>query len=170
MIPVGLRHGYSFPRRDHRSRLQRGVHRHLRRLERVWVDQPIYFVTTCTARRRPTLASVETAAVLAEEWQSARERHGWAIGRYVILPDQVHYFGSDELDAKPLRKFMHPWKQWTSKRLVRELKFAVSRLAGGIFRSHIAIERELRPEMGIRARESCTSRFRRQTRAVALSR
>jgi putative transposase len=97
----------------------------LRRLERVWVDQPIYFITTCTARRRPTLASVEAAAVLVEEWRSARERHGWATGRYVIMPNHVHFFGAAELDAKPLLKFMQLWKQWTSKRLARELKFAV---------------------------------------------
>jgi hypothetical protein len=24
------------------------VHKHLRRLERVWIDWPIYFITTCT--------------------------------------------------------------------------------------------------------------------------
>jgi hypothetical protein len=28
------------------------VHKHLRRLERIWVDAPIYFVTTCTKNRR----------------------------------------------------------------------------------------------------------------------
>ena len=55
-------------------------------------------------------------------WRSARERHGWAVGRYVIMPDHVHFFCSAELDAKPLPKFMQSWKQWTSKRVARELK------------------------------------------------
>ena len=39
------------------------------------------------------------------------------------MPDHVHFFCATELDAKPLPKFMQLWKQWTSKRLVRELKF-----------------------------------------------
>jgi putative transposase len=98
------------------------MHRHLHRLHRVWIEHPIYFVTTCTFRRRTILASSEIAAVFSDEWRNARERHGWAIGRYVIMPDHVHFFCSAELDAKPLPKFMQFWKQWTSKRIARELK------------------------------------------------
>jgi len=59
---------------------------------------------------------------LIDEWRNAREHHGWAIGRYVIMPDHVHFFCSAELDAKSLPKFMQSWKQWTSKRIDRELK------------------------------------------------
>ena len=97
------------------------MHRHLRRLHRIWVDHPIYFVTTCTFQRRPILTSPQISAILIDEWRSARERHGWAVGRYVIMPDHVHFFCSAELDAKPLPQFMQSWKQWTSKRIAREL-------------------------------------------------
>lgn len=97
------------------------MHKHLRRLNRVWIDWPIYFITTCTFKRRAILASKEAAQVLVDEWQSARDRHGWAIGRYVIMPDHVHFFCSGELDAKALPTFMQAWKQWTSKRMAREL-------------------------------------------------
>lgn len=38
------------------------------------------------------------------------------------MPEHVHFFCAAELNAKPLPKFMQLWKQWTSKRLVRELK------------------------------------------------
>jgi putative transposase len=100
------------------------VHRHLRRLHRVWVDDPIYFVTTCTFQRRRILTSPKIAAVLVEECRNARERHGWAIGRYVVLPDHVHFFCSSELDAKPLPSFLQAWKQWTSKRIASELDIA----------------------------------------------
>jgi REP element-mobilizing transposase RayT len=96
------------------------VHRHLRRLHRVWIDYPIYFVTTCSFRRRAVFASASIAAILVNEWHAARARHGWAIGRYVIMPDHVHFFCSAELDAKPLPKFMQSWKQWTSKRIKQE--------------------------------------------------
>ena len=100
------------------------MHKHLRRLERVWIDWPIYFITTCTSKRRPILASKEVAKILVDEWRSAHDRHGWAIGRYVIMPDHVHFFCSAELDAKTLPAFMQGWKQWTSKRIARELNFS----------------------------------------------
>jgi REP-associated tyrosine transposase len=97
------------------------MHRHLRRLERVWIDWPIYFVTTCTFNRRPILTATEIANILIEEWKAAHSSHGWAVGRYVIMPDHVHLFCSAEMDAKPLPKFVQAWKQWTSKRITREL-------------------------------------------------
>jgi putative transposase len=111
--------------RHHRCRAtDERMHQHLRRLERVWIDWPIYFITTCTFKRRVILASREVAGVLADEWRNAHERHGWAIGRYVIMPDHVHFFCSAELDAKTLPTFMQAWKQWTSKRMARELKLS----------------------------------------------
>jgi putative transposase len=99
------------------------VHKHLRRLERLWVDWPVYFITTCTLRRHKILAGRDIAQVLVDEWRSARDRHGWAIGRYVIMPDHVHFFCSAESDAKTLPAFMQRWKEWTSKRMSRELNF-----------------------------------------------
>src|SRR5205809_3852262 len=74
------------------------MHRHLRRLERVWIDAPMYFVTTCTKNRNTVLARNEVAEILLEEWRGARDRHGWAVGRYVIMPDHVHFFCRPELD------------------------------------------------------------------------
>ena len=38
------------------------------------------------------------------------------------MPDHVHFFCSAELDSKPLPKLMQFWKQWTSKRMSRELE------------------------------------------------
>src|SRR5437762_4941201 len=100
------------------------MHKHLRRLERVWVDWPIYFITTCTLERRKILASKEITAILIGEWRDAHSRHGCAIGRYVIMPDHVHFFCSAELGAKPLPIFMQRWKEWSSKRISRELKLS----------------------------------------------
>jgi putative transposase len=100
------------------------MRKHLRRLERVWIDWPVYFITTCTFNRRLILASEKVAKILTEEWCSAHDRHGWAIGRYVIMPDHVHFFCSAELAAKSLPVFMQAWKQWTSKRMARALNFS----------------------------------------------
>jgi hypothetical protein len=60
------------------------MHQHLRRLGRIWIDAPIYFVTACTKHRRQVLASDSVAGILIEEWGTAQERHWWAVGRYVI--------------------------------------------------------------------------------------
>jgi len=97
------------------------MHKHLRRLQRVWIDWPIYFITTCTFKRRAILASKEAAAILTDTWRNARSRHGWAIGRYVIMPN---LFCSAELGAKTLPMFVQAWEQWTSKRIKRELNLA----------------------------------------------
>jgi len=100
------------------------MHKHLRWLQRVWIDWPIYFITTCTFKRRAILASKEAAAILTDTWRNARSRHGWAIGRYVIMPNHVHFFCSAELGAKTLPMFVRAWNQWTSKRIKRELNLA----------------------------------------------
>jgi REP element-mobilizing transposase RayT len=93
------------------------VHRHLRRLDRVWIDHPIYFVTTCTRLRKAILTQTDVTQILMHEWREARDRHGWAIGRYVIMPDHVHFFCAAERDAKPLAAFAGCWKEWTSKKI-----------------------------------------------------
>ena len=97
------------------------MHKHLRRLERVWIDWPVYFITTCTLKRREILASKEVAKILTDGLRDARDRHGWAVGRYVIMPDHVHFFCSAEADAKTLSEFMQRWKEWTSKGIARGL-------------------------------------------------
>jgi REP-associated tyrosine transposase len=98
------------------------VHRHLRRLHRIWIDHPIYFVTTCTFRRRKILTDANIAPILVNELSTARDRHRWAIGRYVIMPDHIHFFCAAELEAKPLMRFMQAWKQWAGKRIVAEMR------------------------------------------------
>ena len=93
------------------------MHKHLQRLDRIWIDFPIYFVTVRTFRRRPILARAAIAQILVDELRHARERHGWAIGSHVIMPDHVHFFCAPERDAKTLSGFMREWKSWTSPRI-----------------------------------------------------
>jgi putative transposase len=91
------------------------VHKHLRRLERIWIDFPIYYVTTCIRNRKAVLAQDDAARILVEEWRAAHRRHGWAVGRYVIMPDHIHFFCRAELGAKTLSDFVGNWKSWTSR-------------------------------------------------------
>ena len=72
---------FSLPRRGH-----------LRRLDSIWIDSPIYFITSCTESRRRVLANRDTLAVLREEFETAPKRYGWTIGRYVVMPDHLHFF------------------------------------------------------------------------------
>ena len=95
-------------------------HKHLKRLDKIWTANPRYFITVCTENRRQILASEEKAAVLISEWEAAMERHGWAVGSYVIMPDHVHFFCTDSEQGILLSEFVGKWKEWTAKALKRK--------------------------------------------------
>ena len=96
------------------------VGRHLKRLTAVWSEQEVYFITICVAGRKSILANDVCAAILREEWTALRVRHGWSVGRYVIMPDHVHFMTAPVLAAaKPLSVAIGRWKQWTAKRIMR---------------------------------------------------
>ena len=61
----------------------------LRRLERIEVDHPILFVTTCTHARRELLANRPIHTALVEFCRVAESRRIF-IGRQVIMPDHLH--------------------------------------------------------------------------------
>jgi REP element-mobilizing transposase RayT len=93
------------------------MHKHLQRLERVWVEPPIYFITTGTEQRRRILAQDSVAKILIDEWRTGSQRHSWLVGRYVIMPDHVHFFCAPEREAKSLSDFVGAWKWYTSRRI-----------------------------------------------------
>lgn len=62
------------------------------RLDLVYADQPVYFVTFCT-RNRQEIPSLDLAKVALEKYgHRAIEEFNTAFGRYVIMPDHVHLF------------------------------------------------------------------------------
>jgi REP element-mobilizing transposase RayT len=95
--------------------------RHLRRLDQVWIEAPICFITTNVAGRRELLANAAVFAIISEELASAPSRHGWLVGRFVVMPDHLHFFcaegGKD--DPVPLSRFLGNLKEWIAKRIVR---------------------------------------------------
>ena len=93
------------------------MHRHLRRLERIWLNPAISFVTTCTRNRKAILVSEQVATILIQEWRRACDRYGWHVGRYVIMPDHVHLFCAPEPNAGSLSVFVGSWKRWSSRRI-----------------------------------------------------
>jgi putative transposase len=91
----------------------------LPRLRFVFSSTPLYFITTSTHDRAPLLGTEQAHAILKEEWEAARPRHGWLIGRYMVMPDHVHFFCTPAPGetAKPLSTFIMRWKEWTAKRM-----------------------------------------------------
>lgn len=94
--------------------------RHLKRLAFVWQKQPMYFITTCVTGRRRILSTPAIHSILHEEWSGLRERHGWSVGRYVIMPDHVHFLTIPLLSGqKSLGGMIGKWKEWTAKRILQ---------------------------------------------------
>ncbi len=95
------------------------MRKHLRRLEHVWVDRQIYLVTVCSHGRSPVLATDALAAELANALREVSRTSRWRVGRYVVMPDHMHFFCCPAPDAARLSDFVRRWKTWTTRRAWR---------------------------------------------------
>jgi putative transposase len=70
------------------------------RLRWIFSRNPLFFVTFCTYERRKLLATDAVHAAFVAFASQANSRHNVAVGRYVIMPDHVHFFvrRSDDLE------------------------------------------------------------------------
>ena len=69
----------------------------------------------------------ETAFVaLSEVWRKSAEFDGWYVGRFVLMPDHVHFFAMTAGEAKALGVWNKMWKSVTARRLAKKLKIASS--------------------------------------------
>jgi putative transposase len=77
----------------------------------LYVDgQPtIIFDTVCTKDRIPWLANADVHERLRTVWTNAT---AWLVGRYVIMPDHVHYFAAA---ADPQISYENWVKYWKSQ-------------------------------------------------------
>ncbi|HEV8618980.1 MAG TPA: transposase [Candidatus Udaeobacter sp.] len=63
-----------------------------RRLDFIYIDQPLFFVTFCT-RSRKRIPSLSCARDALEKYgRIGIEQFNIGLGRYVIMPDHVHLF------------------------------------------------------------------------------
>ena len=75
----------------------------------------VIFVTVCTAKRRDILASPSAHKTILEAWRAAPT---WLVGRYVIMPDHVHFFcAPNALGAPSLERWIRFWRSLVTKRL-----------------------------------------------------
>ena len=61
-------------------------------------DPPLYFVTFNTHKRRRLLANSKVLRHFIE-FARASEEHGIAVGRFVTMPDHIHFFVSNNSDT-----------------------------------------------------------------------
>lgn len=63
----------------------------LKRLDWVFSDRPLYFVTACVEKRRAILANQPVFDAFQEFCVVGLER-GYFVGRFVLMPDHLHLF------------------------------------------------------------------------------
>lgn len=66
----------------------------------------LVFVTVGTKYRKPWLATKEYQRLLTEVWSSATY---WRVGRYVIMPDHVHFFAAPFQPDFAFENWMKYW-------------------------------------------------------------
>ena len=71
-----------------------------RRLDRIFPDARVFFVTCCTYRKRPKLDNDAFHKAFVSFAVRAASDFNIAVGRYVIMPDHLHLFvaGPNEFD------------------------------------------------------------------------
>jgi putative transposase len=87
--------------------------RHLRRLDHISVE-PLYFITGNTLRRQAVLVP-ELAEAVISALRSTAELNRWAVGRFVVMPDHVHFFCRDVGSARSLSDFIGGFKQLSTR-------------------------------------------------------
>jgi putative transposase len=63
----------------------------LKRLDWVFADRPLYFVTACVEGRRHILANHRVLDAFQEFCRTGLDR-GYFVGRFVLMPDHLHLF------------------------------------------------------------------------------
>ena len=86
----------------------------LSRLDTVFTEAPVYFITTCTEKRRYLLANDATHEIFRCFCILARDR-GVLVGRYVLMPDHLHLFVCIPPGAVGLSMWMKSMKNTMSK-------------------------------------------------------
>ena len=88
----------------------------LNRLDTIFIEAPIYFVTACTDKRRRLLANPSVHKALIE-FAKGGPAHGAWLGRYVLMPDHLHAFVALDEEKITLAKWMKSLKNALSKSL-----------------------------------------------------
>ena len=86
----------------------------------LWVDphKETYFITiNCQERHRNQLALTAVAAKLFETVQHRQKTNLWWPYVFLLMPDHLHALLSFPPSAKPIRRVVSKWKEWTAKQI-----------------------------------------------------
>ena len=91
----------------------------LQRLQWLFTDCPVYFLTTCTVRRRAILTDEATHQAFIVFAQSGATR-GVRVGKYMLMPDHLHLFAAFGPGSPSLSDWMQALKRnlarhWTDR-------------------------------------------------------
>ena len=76
------------------------------------VNHPtILFVTMCVKERRSLLNTSEAHGLLMNAWHQADR---WHVGRYVIMPDHIHFFCAPGDETTPFKEWVLFWRNTTT--------------------------------------------------------
>ncbi len=78
---------------------------------------PLYFFTACIAERKALLASTEVQRILESIWQLSAAHDGWFAGRFLLMPDHVHFFAAPAENAKTRAVWCKAWKSISSRQI-----------------------------------------------------
>lgn len=73
---------------------------------------PLLFVTICTKNRNPWLAAPDVHEILIKTWHQA---DAWLMGRYIIMPDHIHFLAACRLPEISLSNWISYWKSISSQ-------------------------------------------------------
>ncbi len=73
----------------------------------------IIFDTVCINGRKPLLANQYVHELLTEIWL---ETKGWVVGRYVIMPDHIHFFAGATEPHIEYENWIRYWKSQFTRR------------------------------------------------------
>ncbi len=85
---------------------------------------PFYFFTACIEGRRPILNCEQAFDVLSGIWTRSAVHDGWFVGRFVLMPDHVHFFAMPSRESRPMPEWHKMWKSVSARNLCRDLKLA----------------------------------------------
>ena len=93
---------------------EKGYPRRPPRLSRIFDQSPLYFVTFNTWQRRPLLAN-DAVHESFRGYAIKNKERGFAVGRYVIMPDHIHLFCSPtSKDSVSITNWASFWKRKVS--------------------------------------------------------
>ena len=77
------------------------------------VNRPtILFVTVCVAGRRPLLCTHAAHTLLLDIWHRADH---WHIGRYVLMPDHIHFFSAPGNTETTFGRWIEYWRSTAAR-------------------------------------------------------